>query len=264
MEILFEELLGISRLQIMANPGLRLNESEMLRIHFAHKKLLEHMPVQHITGVAYFYGLRLKVDKNVLIPRPETEELADWILNSSALMPRLKVLDIGTGSGAIALALAKTKPNWDITAIDISETALEMAASNASLNNLQVKFQPCDILDKDTRSTLPDDYDLIVSNPPYVTESDKARMLPNVLNFEPGLALYVANTDPLIYYREILNFARQHLKNNGRLFFEINERYGSDVSALFSDAGFADVSIRQDLQDKDRMACGTWLINAPD
>ncbi len=258
MEILFDELLGISRLQIISEPEKRLSESEMLRIHFGVKKLINHTPVQHITGKAYFYGLEITVNEHVLIPRPETEELVEWVLNCAKAIPKIKLLDIGTGSGAIAIALKKAEPSWDVTAIDFSKPALDIARKNADAYHQEISFLEVDIFDTTARTTFPV-FDVIVSNPPYVTGSDKKQMQPNVLNFEPGSALYVSDKDPLIFYREILEFAEEHLNEQGRIFFEINERFGEAMEQLLLGYGFSHIELKKDLHGKDRMCSGVKI-----
>jgi release factor glutamine methyltransferase len=260
MEIIFDELLEIPRLKMISEPEARLSESEMLKIHHAVKKLLDYTPVQHVTESAYFFDLKLKVNKHVLIPRPETEELVEWILNTSGNNRKLDVLDIGTGSGAIAIALKNAMPFWNVTAIDKSIPALDVAKINAGFHNLNIHFLVLDILQNTAWKQLPV-FDIIVSNPPYVTESDKKMMHPNVLNYEPEAALYVSDEAALIFYRKILDFAEFHLKNGGKLFFEINERFGDETRLLYREFGYSNIEIRQDLQGKDRMACGVKLKN---
>ena len=255
LEILFEDLLGINRVEMLPGSRARLSESEMLTIHFAVRDLLRHRPVQHITGKAEFFGLKIGVNKNVLIPRPETEELVAWILSEADQKPGLRVLDIGTGSGAIALALKNERPEWEVLAMDNSGTALETARENARENDLHIHFLQTDILDEISRKNL-SAFDIIVSNPPYVTESDKNEMQPNVLEFEPAEALYVNNENPLKYYRAISDFAAKSLKRNGKLFFEINEKFGREMIQLLEDHGFVNIILRKDLRDRHRMIMG--------
>ena len=256
LEIIFEDLLGISSAEMFTSPEMRISESEMLTIHFAVRDLLKNRPVQHITGKTVFYGLKITVNESVLIPRPETEELVAWILSEAYQKPGLRVLDIGTGSGAIALALKNERPGWDVWALDNSEKALETARKNARVNNLRIHFLQTDILDEISRKNL-SAFDIIVSNPPYVTESDKAEMQPNVLEFEPAEALYVPDEDPLKYYREISGFAPRNLRKHGEIFFEINEKFGREMIQLLEDSGFINIRLRKDLRNRHRMIMGT-------
>lgn len=256
LEIILEELTGVSRMHLVTEPDLRVSESDLLKIHFACKDLLNYKPVQHITGMADFYGLRLRVNPYVLIPRPETEELVEWILNDLQQRPADSALDIGTGSGAIALALKKHHPEMEVTALDNSQNALHTARMNAEHNDLKVHFKYADII----KGVDPDDllqYDIIVSNPPYVTEADKKEMQPNVLDYEPASALYVPDDDPLIFYRAILNFAKSHLLPGGKIYFEINERFGEEMIGLLEAFGYQNIHLKKDLNDRDRMIRGS-------
>jgi release factor glutamine methyltransferase len=255
LNIAFEDLLGVSRLQLVMEPELRLSESELLKIHFACKDLLKHKPVQYIVGTTGFYDLNLSVNKQVLIPRPETEELVDWILAENPEPEKIKILDIGTGSGAIALALKKNINHAEVWACDISTGALDVARQNALSLGLEVNLVLSDILNKTDWSRFPE-FDLIVSNPPYVTESDKKRMQANVLDYEPHGALFVLDEDPLVFYRTILEFSKNHLKSGGELYFEINEKFGEQTKKMFAEHGFMDIDIKKDLSWRDRMARG--------
>lgn len=255
LEILFESLLNMPRIKILTDPNLRITESELLKIHFAAKSLMEYKPVQHITGKAHFYGLELSVNKHVLIPRPETEELVEWMLEKEMQITKLNVLDIGTGSGAIALALKNERSAWNIFAIDSSKQALETAQKNAKSNGLEIRFQHDDITKPSIPVKIPK-FDLIVSNPPYVTESDKKLMQPNVLSYEPAEALYVPDDDPLLFYSAILLFAVKKLKKGGSIYFEINEKFGNEMQELLTKFNYSQVEIRKDLNGKNRMIRG--------
>ncbi len=256
LDITFEELLGISGVRRVMEPHLRLSESELLKVHFACKDLALYKPIQHIVGNAEFYGLKFNVDKYVLIPRPETEELVEWILSDVDEKRSFRILDIGTGSGAIALTLKKHLQKSDVWACDISRDALQVATKNAENLSLEIQFVEADICDKTSRAKLPQ-FDLIVSNPPYVTEMDKKMMLANVLNYEPDLALYVSNRNPLIFYKEIIYFSKTHLISGGKLFFEINENFGVEMKELLAFHDFRDIILKKDLNDRDRMICAT-------
>ena len=248
---LFSHLTGFSTAQLVLQKNRKLSESEILFLQRALKRLLKYEPVQYITGKAFFFGYEIYVNKDVLIPRPETEELVDWIINDNITTKKLKILDIGTGSGCIAISLKKKLPMADIHAMDISEAALTIARQNAGVNDVEIGFLHGSILEEPTRSDL-GSYDLIVSNPPYVTPADREKMLPNVTDFEPAIALFVED-DPLLFYREIINFCEGHLNGEGYLYFECNEAYADQVAELLDKAGFKEVEVRKDMQGKKRM-----------
>lgn len=212
------------------------------------KTLKTGKPIQYALGFAEFYGLSFQVTPSVLIPRPETEELVDWILNT--VKGEANLLDIGTGTGCIAITLQKELPAAKVTALDVSEAALEVAQKNAVLNQVKVNFMLQDILVYDGAGLK---YDVIVSNPPYVKEDEKPQMHFNVLENEPHLALFVSNEDPLVFYRAIADFAFRNLNKGGYLFFEINEYLGPQMLELLSGKLFTDMELRKDMQGKDRM-----------
>ena len=227
--ILLEHYFGIDRVKIAMDPELRLSESELLTLHFAVKELLKNKPVQYILGETEFCGMRFFVDENVLIPRPETEELVNQLVSCSINHnPSFRILDIGTGSGCIAISLAKLLKNSVVTAVDVSEKALEVAKKNAETNGVNVNFIKDDILNPKNPELLDNQFDIIVSNPPYVCESEKNEMRANVLDYEPSSALFVSDNDPLIFYRKILEFAQKTLKPDGEVWFEINEKLGTE------------------------------------
>ncbi len=252
LDLLIDGLLNISRTQRALTPDLRISESEILKVHFAVKQLKQHRPLQYILGTAEFYGLSLRVDERVLVPRPETEELVEWIVSSFRRQPPVDVLDIGTGSGCIALALKKNLPGSTITALDVSGEALQVAVENANRLNLDIRFLQWDIL-TEKANHFEGCFDVVVSNPPYVAESEKAQMQKNVLDHEPGRALFVADEDPLLFYRAIAGFAMEKLRPGGSLFLEINERFGPDTKGLLRKCGFAEAELRRDLSGRDRM-----------
>ena len=251
--ILLEHYFKITRVKMAMEPGLRLSESEMLTFHFAVKDLLKNKPIQYIIGETDFCDLKFKVNENVLIPRPETSELVTKIVNSqlSTFNSQLSILDIGTGSGCIAISLAKNINNSKVYALDISEKALEVAKGNAINNNVDVTFINDDILS--LKNNIDTKFDIIVSNPPYVRELEKAEMRDNVLNWEPHNALFVSDNDPLIFYRNILEFAQTHLNENGEIWFEINEYLGKEMTVLCKEYGFSDVKIFEDFRGKERV-----------
>jgi release factor glutamine methyltransferase len=213
-------------------------------------RLLTYEPIQYILGTTSFFGLEFKVDTNVLIPRPETEELVAWILKQADSSQPLKILDIGTGSGCIAVSLAKHFPNADVYALDVSPAALEMAQYNAQQNGVQLNGIQANVLEWENTEL---QFDIIVSNPPYVRESEKERMAPNVLEHEPHLALFVENNNPLVFYQAIVALSKQALKKQGLLYFEINEYLGEETKALFSSDDFENVQLKTDIFGKNRM-----------
>jgi len=248
--ILSEKYLNLSRIEIALNRDRRLTETEAEKFQKAILRLQNHEPVQYIIGETEFYGLPFKVNKHTLIPRPETEELVEWILSGFPPSGARGILDIGTGSGCIAISLAKNLPNAKISALDISEEALKIAEANAKLNKVEVNFFQTDIL---AAETLPKKYDVIVSNPPYVRELEKKQMQQNVLKYEPHSALYVKDEDPLLFYRAISRLAKKHLNPNGKLFFEINEYLAYEMTELLKAEGFKNIEIKKDIYGKDRM-----------
>ncbi len=256
---LFSHLTGFTTGQMVLEKERRLTESEIHFLQLCLKRLKNHEPLQYITGTAYFHGLEFKVSPAVLIPRPETEELVEWIVQQHGKAGEpLSILDIGTGSGCIAISLKAKIPEAVLFAIDVSEKAMAVARENAHELGTEVFFESVDILDAEARSALLK-FDLIVSNPPYVTPADREKMLPNVTDHEPALALFVEE-DPLIFYKEIIAFSEDHLAEGGSLYFECNESNATEVAGLLKRAGFKHVEVRKDMQDKDRMILGNELL----
>ncbi len=214
-------------------------------------RLLNNEPVQYILGQADFYGLKFKVSPAVLIPRPETEELVYWILENQ-ITKNPSIIDIGTGSGCIPITLKKKIPQATISAIDVSRTALDIAKTNAVLNKVAVSFILSDILEERLWSSL-DTYDIIVSNPPYIPHKEKVLMPKQVLDYEPDLALFVENDEPLIFYKKIGQFALKHLNQGGELYYECNEFNAKEVATLLRQIGFQKVELAKDLEGKERM-----------
>ncbi len=248
--ILSEKYLNLSRIEIALNPERTISATEAEKFQKAILRLQNHEPIQYIIGETEFYGLPFKVNKHTLIPRPETEELVEWILSGFPPSGARGILDIGTGTGCIAISLAKNLPNAKISALDISEEALKIAEANAKLNKVEVNFFQTDIL---AAETLPKKYDVIVSNPPYVRELEKKQMQQNVLKYEPHSALYVKDEDPLLFYRAISRLAKNHLNPGGKLFFEINEYLAYEMTELLKAEGFKNIEIKKDIYGKDRM-----------
>ena len=220
------------------------------------EKLKTQIPIQYILGTTHFYGLEFTVDENVLIPRPETQELVDWIIKLNCRISNnknIKILDIGTGSGCIAISLANNIPDSEVFAIDISEKALDVAKKNAILNKVPVTMLHKNILET---TDLNQKFDIIVSNPPYVRNIEKSEIKPNVLDNEPHLALFVSDTEPLIFYKKIAELAAANLKINGQLFFEINQYLGKETQDLLKSIGLKNIELRKDIYGNDRMiAC---------
>jgi release factor glutamine methyltransferase len=244
-----EAVPGITRSDILAQKAVSLTSEESSALDSIIHRINKSEPVQYILGRADFFGREFAVNASVLIPRPETELLVEEVLKH-ATNNSGKILDIGTGSGCIAITLSCELPIADVYAFDISEDALQTARSNAARLNARVTFQKIDILNDETMLS---DFDFIVSNPPYVAVSESDAMNANVLNYEPHLALFVPNNDPLIFYRTIAEKGVRALKPGGRIIVEINERFGKEVSETFARGGFTNIRIIKDLQNKDRI-----------
>ena len=256
----FESYLNFTTTDLLLNVSQNIHESELLKFNSAVKQLKRYRPIQYILGWADFYKLKFRVTDEVLIPRPETEELVELILQDIKEKPAVAVLDIGTGSGCIAIALKKNKPAANVFAIDISETALELAKQNAKLNQTEITFFQHDILDGSTTGCFQPEYvDCIVSNPPYICISEKEKMSKNVLDYEPHLALFVKDADPLLFYKAIADFSLQHLNKEGVLYFEVNEAYGLETKAMLHEKGFKNLALIRDLNNKNRILRGTLL-----
>lgn len=251
--LLLEDIMAMSRLEFALNPTLVLTKKQQIAFERALKLLEEEKPIQYIIGRTTFYGLTFNVNQHTLIPRPETEELVAWVLESVPQEKKIKILDIGTGSGCIAISLAKKMPNANVFAVDFSAEALDVAKQNAKLNNVAVNFLQQDIL----RATSLDKFDVIVSNPPYVQENEKPLMANNVLQYEPDSALFVADDNPLVFYDKITNLAKNHLTKNGLLFFEINQYLGKEMLELVKSNNFSSVILRKDIFENDRMLKAT-------
>ena len=248
--LLSEQILNMKRIDVSQNLYSVVSGKKYDKFLKAIVRLKKHKPIQYILGDTEFYGLVFKVSPSVLIPRPETEELVDWIIKDSKEKQNISILDIGTGSGCIAVTLAKKLPNAKLFALDVSAEALKLATINAETNEVEVEFIEADILDWDFGDLK---FDIIVSNPPYVRELEKEAMSANVLNHEPHLALFVKDDDALLFYRTITDVANKILKPKGQLFFEINENLGEDTKQLLVDAGYENIELKQDVFDKNRM-----------
>lgn len=248
--IALEELKGWKRTDLALNPDVELTAEEQLKWDAVLQQLEQQKPIQYIFGKAYFYGLEFEVSQHTLIPRPETEELVEWIVQESKSSGKIKILDIGTGSGCIAIALAKNLPDAEVYTIDVSPEALAVAKSNAEHNNVAVTFWQKDIL---TTESLPEIFDIIVSNPPYVRHLEKQEIKKNVLEYEPHLALFVEDNDALLFYRKIAEIAKKTLSAKGKLFFEINQYLGKETTKMLAQQGYQNIELRKDIYGNDRM-----------
>ena len=249
IRIIFENLKNYSQVDIIMNQDEVLNPFIREKVDLILKRLLNNEPIQYIFNEAYFQGFTLKVTPDTLIPRPETEELVDIIVKENTKSD-LHILDIGTGSGAIAIALAKTLKFPVVDAIDISQSAIDIAGENEKALKVKINFMKKDIL-----SVIPpteSSYDIIVSNPPYITNQEKSSMEPNVLDYEPHMALFVPDSDPLLFYKAITHFAIHALNPGGRIYFEINSLFGKETAKLLSDSGFIEVNVIKDMYGLDR------------
>ena len=260
--ILTEYLHNLKRVDVALNPNFELSEDDVEKWNAILAELQLEKPIQYITGEAWFYGLRFEVNENTLIPRPETEELVDWILSSSITQhpTPLAILDIGTGSGCIPISLKANLPQANVSAIDVSEKALEVAKKNATSNKVEINFFQTNILEVEDLSQLPSTitdypspYNIIVSNPPYVRNLEKEEIKKNVLDYEPHLALFVEDTDALLFYRKIAQLAMKNLSPNGLLFFEINQYLGKETVELLQNLGFINIELKKDMYGNDRM-----------
>ena len=243
----------LKRVDLALQPDLAFSESELKTWSSILEQLKKEIPIQYILGTTHFYGLEFEVNSNVLIPRPETEELVDWIVQKSKIKnqeSKIKILDIGTGSGCIAISLAKNLPNAEVFALDVSDKALATAKSNAEFNQVEIQFIHQSILETED---LGQQFDLIVSNPPYVRHLEKQEIKKNVLDNEPHLALFVEDNDALIFYRKIAQLAKKNLCPNGQLYFEINQYLGQETLDLLQEMGFKDTTLRKDIYGNDRM-----------
>ena len=267
---ILENLTTKKKVDRIVYKNLQLDKSQELKLSNYADQLLQHRPVQYVLNEAWFAGLKLYVDEAVLIPRPETEELVDWIIEDvrctmydvrceeanakvKSQKSKVSILDVGTGSGCISLAIkSKIKDDADVSAVDVSGDALAVAKKNAENTKLNIRFLHLNFLDKQQWETL-GTYDIIVSNPPYIKQSEDGAMKDNVLKYEPQIALFVPDEDALIFYRALAECAQEHLNDSGSLFVEINESLGQQVVDLFKESNLRNVELRKDLQGKDRM-----------
>ncbi len=257
-QVVFEllEHFGFTRVQVITYPDAKLSETDYEQLQLMLKRLADGEPLQYVVGTEWFMDMPFSVCRDVLIPRPETEELVRLIVDRCK-RPSPRIADVGTGSGCIAVSLAKLIDGAQVTAVDVSASAIEVARRNAEQNSAQVEFVRADIL-ADNQLFVPSSLDIVVSNPPYVTETDKNQMSRNVLDFEPHLALFVPDADPLLFYRRIAVLAQQWLKSGGMLFFEINERFGPETVQLLENMRFDNIELHRDFYEKNRMVSAVW------
>lgn len=261
-EWLLQHGLGTDRMGLLQVRNELAPEALIAKAQAAIKRLLQHEPLQYVLGEASFYGREFIVSPEVLIPRPETEELVHLIIKTYEHQPGVKILDIGTGSGCIPITLAAELPNANVWALDVSAGALSIAGRNAEKLKVNVSWLHQDIL-LETPAVPSHSLDAVVSNPPYVLEGEKGLMRRNVLDFEPHLALFVPDHDPLLFYRRIAGIAPGLLKNGGKLFFEVNERYAAETEAMLLGKGYQNVAIVTDLAGKERMVVAKWQESKP-
>jgi len=255
--LIFEKLKGYSRTQFLLANEEKLIGDDRNEIWKVIDRLKNHEPIQYILGMTEFYGLPFYTVPGVLIPRPETEELVQWIILENR-HSNPAILDIGTGTGCIAISLQKNIPESTVLACDISRVCIETAERNSLLNNSKVSVFEYDILNE-TPEIQFSELDIVVSNPPYIREAEKSLMEKNVLEHEPELALFVPNEKPLIFYEQIANFSQIHLKNQGQLYFEINEAFGPECCDMLQGKGFSKIAIKKDINGKDRMIGCRWI-----
>jgi release factor glutamine methyltransferase len=254
-KMVFESLANISRADVLRNPEMQIDQDTFSLLNQSLDQLLNHQPIQYVLGEAWFYHLKYKVSDAVLIPRPETEELVNLVIQHLKSSQQKTVIEIGTGSGCIPISIKKNIPEISITSVDVSNAALDLATTNANFHQTIIEFKQVDFLNELEREKL-GMFDIIISNPPYIPHVEKNTMDKHVTDFEPALALFVPDEDPLIFYKAILRFAKNHLNEKGKIFLETHENFSGDVCALFKDAGF-DAKVKNDLFEKPRMV----LIN---
>lgn len=253
----FQKITGKQRSAIIKNPDEDVAETVSIKLASCLADLMQHKPVQYVLGEAWFYKMKLKVNEQVLIPRPETEELVQWIADDTKNTMPHSILDIGTGSGCIAIALKKKLPAADVIAIDVSVGALALANENAATQDTPIDFLQMDFLDEASWKALPL-FDIIVSNPPYIPEAEKDLLDKNVSAYEPHTALFVPDADPLLFYKKIAAFGLSHLNSGGKIFMETHAQFAKQTAAYFSTC-YPIVEIKKDLQERERMVMAVLL-----
>ncbi len=258
---ILESVLKMKPYEVSLCKDKEISPNDRQRIEDIIRRLQNNEPIQYILGETEFFGMRFTVNPDVLIPRPETEELVEWIIQNHKKdnQSPLQVLDIGTGSGCIAISLAKHLPHACVYAIDISEKALETAKLNASINNVNVRFICQDIFKEISSGIFPEKWDIIVSNPPYVSCFEQENMSKNVLDHEPDVALFVPDNDPLLFYRQIAEFGKKHLKKHGKIYVETSALYGQETADLLQTKGYQQVELKKDISGQDRMVGAEYI-----
>ena len=249
-KMLLVEVFGFSTLELYGGKDKEISGKHRDVLDEMIRRLKKNEPIQYIIGIETFGGLTFEVNQNVLIPRPETRELVEWIVEDCQLEDPCKILDIGTGSGCIAISLAKLLGQAEVEAWDVSEGALQVARRNAERNQVDVLFRKMDVLGDVPEGML---YDVIVSNPPYIAEKEKPQMEHNVLDWEPSIALFVPDEDPLLFYRRIAQLGGSMLKKGGSLYYEINQAYGQETMGMLASMGYQSIELRKDVWGNDRM-----------
>lgn len=252
--LIYENVLDLTKIQVLTNSSMLIEQDKCDIILSIKQRLSDNEPIQYILGETDFFDLSFKVNSSVLIPRPETEELVQWIVDDS-ITKGMQIIDMGTGSGCIAISLAKKIINAEVYAIDVSKEALDVAKENSRLNKSSVNFIEFNILNDDY-NILPQNIDIIVSNPPYVKQSERVLMKSNVLDYEPDIALFVDDDDPLIFYKKIAAIGKKILNKGGFIFFEINEALGDEVKNILDDMNYSNIEVRKDINGKHRMIKG--------
>lgn len=247
--LLIEKITGLNKTNQFINKNTKFSEEQRTQLISFIERLKKNIPLQYVLGETEFYGLKFTLNKSVLIPRPETEELVEWIINDNNSKKDLTLLDIGTGSGCIPISIGANLPFYKISAIDISEKALDVAKKNSEFHSIKVNLYEKNIFNWDTDEK----WDIIVSNPPYIPEKEKKNMSNNVLLYEPHEALFVPDSEPLLFYKQIGKFALEHLNNEGKLYFEIHYDKGQEIICLLKNIGFNKVELRKDISENDRM-----------
>lgn len=251
-DLVMESLTGSAKVERMLYKNSAITDNEEMQVKEFTERLMQHEPVQYILNESWFYGLKFFVDKNVLIPRPETEELVDWIITDCKFpIDQLSIFDIGSGTGCIPIALKRKLRKAEVWSCDISEAALKVAAKNAVTIGADINFILLDFLNKDEWKKLPS-FDITVSNPPYIPYKERYQMPANVLEYEPAKALFVPDNDQLVFYKAIAEFGKTHLKKNGTIYTELHENFGKETAELFNSAGYK-TEIKKDMQGKERM-----------
>ena len=249
-KMLLVEVFGFSTLELYGGKDKEFSEKHRSVLNEMIRRLQKNEPIQYIIGIESFFGLTFEVNPNVLIPRPETQELVSWIIEDYQSDESIRILDIGTGSGCIPISLGKQLSKAEVESWDISERALEVASRNCERNGVKVLLRQKDVLKATPEGNL---YDVIVSNPPYITNKEKVEMESNVLDWEPSLALFVPDEDPLLFYRKIAQLGCDMLKEGGSLYFEINRAYGEETILMLKELGYAQIELKKDSWGNDRM-----------